>query len=357
MVSHLSYTQSHHKMQVEALQADLAAQQEGLAAAHKALFSATEQLQLETKAAEAARQREAAGTPSSDHQENGQAGPSFTDPAQRPTVTGLAAGLQAAEAAVRRAAEQMQAQTLHHTAMMSQAADSAGRELQALSEIYQAHCTLGQLHAEQVQGLQLELSQSQQAAEGLQASLQQKAAEYLSLRLAADADHSREVASNAAKLQEAEVCCRQTQAELAQARAEAAQCQQQLSSSAQALQAAQQDCQAQRAAAHDLDQRLAYSAQQAVEASAAHAGQVLPFVRALSIAQMTCVASCSCCKVVLSCSTTAAYGLPTHVQCAGGQPDQQHRSPAGGAQQSTPKPGRCHAAGFQPRGAAQGCCE
>ena len=340
MVSHLRYTQAHHKMQVEALQDDLAAQQEGLAAAHKTLFSATEQLQLETKAADAARQREAAGTPSSDHQENGPAGPSFRDPVQRPTVAGLAAGLQAAEAAVRRAAEQMQAQTLHHTAMMSQAADSAGRELQALSEIHQAHCaTLGQLHAEQVQGLQLELSQSQQAAEGLQASLQQKAADYLSLRLAADADHSREVASHAAKLQEAEDRCRQTQAELAQAHAEAAQCQQQLSSSAQALQAAQQDCQAQRAAAHDLDQRLAYSAQQAVEASAAHAGQVLPSVRALSVAQMTCAASCSCCNVVLSCSTTAAYGLLTHVQRAGGQPDQQHRSPAGGAQQSTPKPG------------------
>ena len=282
MGSQHTHTQLHHNVQVEALQADLTAQQEGLAAAHKALFSATEQLQLETKAAEAARQREAVGAPSSDHQGSGQAG-QIRDPAQRPTVAGLAAGLKAAEAAVRKAAEQMQAQTLHHTAMMSQAADSAGRELQALSEVHQAHCTtLGQLQAEQVQGLQLELSQSQQAAEGLQASLQQQAAEYLSLRLAADADHSRAVASHAAKLQEAEDRCGQAQAELAQARAEAAHCQQQLSTSALALQAAQQDCRAQRAAAHDLDQRLTHSAQQAVEASAAHAGQVLPCAGALS---------------------------------------------------------------------------
>ena len=139
--------------QVEELQASIAAQQEGLTAAHDALFSATEQLQLEMKAAESARQQESEGRSSSGQHTStsSQAAHSSRDlPRQHASGT-LSASLGAAEAAVRRAAEQMQVQTLHHKDMMGQAADNAGRELQALAGIHQAHCaTLDQLHAEQV---------------------------------------------------------------------------------------------------------------------------------------------------------------------------------------------------------------
>ena len=126
----------------------------------------------------------------------------------------------------------------------------------------------------QVQGLQLSLTEAQQTAQGLQASLQQKAADYLARTQTAEAAHSEAASSQAADLQAAEQRCASVQSQLAQAEADLALACQQLGSSAQALQAAQQEVQAQRAVGHDLDQRLAHSTQQAVEASAAQAAQV-----------------------------------------------------------------------------------
>ena len=126
----------------------------------------------------------------------------------------------------------------------------------------------------QVQGLQLSLTEAQQTTQDLQASLQQKAADYLARTQAAEAARSEAVSSQAAASQAADDRCASVQSQLAHAEAGLAQARQQLGSSAQALQAAQQEVQAQRAVGHDLDHRLAHSTQQAVEASAAHAAQV-----------------------------------------------------------------------------------
>ena len=252
--------------QVNTLKTSLAAQQEGLEAAHAALFSATEQLQKEMTSTEADADRDASSS---------QAEAASQDAAGQQQPASLAAELRAAEAAIRRAVEQMQAQVLHHKAAMSEAATGTSRELQALTDVHQAHLTaLGNLHTEQVQGLQQKLSQAQEAAEGLQGSLQHTAAESLRMQQAAEADQGRAADAHAAEMRLATELALQVQAALGLSQTEAASCRQQLDSRVAALQAAQQALQAQQAAAHELEERVALGGQLALKASANHASQV-----------------------------------------------------------------------------------